>query len=625
MPDHINPRTLWRRYLLALAIILALLSGSHWATFASLHGGAEKATVINVSGRQRMLSQRIMYFAGNRMADPTAAVDGRLTEAIDLFQTSHDALSRGGAMGLSVAGAETRRAIYFDTVDGISLDALTRVFIADARRVADGSAEARMAAWNRMMDLGPGTVLGRLNAAVQAFEDMAHRSTERTQFIAHASFVLALLLLVCEMAIIFIPAQRAVNAAIERLQGAINRLSLARDEAAENLAAAEAARDRAESAERAKDRFLSHMSHELRTPLSGLVGMLDLLEDGEADPAQSERIAMARSAADHLIDISNDVLDLAKLQAGKLGIAAAPMCPSAVADAAVVTFGAQARAKGLILDIDIPDALPPYVMGDATRLRQIVFNLVGNAVKFTDSGSVTLHLAHGGDDLRIVVRDTGPGIPEDDRARLFESFEQIDQSGNRNHGGTGLGLAICRQLVLLMGGTIEIGTNPGGGSVFALRVPAPVAARDGDAPAVAGPAALPDVSGMSVLVAEDNLVNQKVVGAFLDRLRVTFEMVADGEQAVASAADNRFDAILLDIQMPRLDGFGAARRIRADAGPNQSAPLLAVTANVTRPDIDRIMASGFDAHLGKPMTLRDLADTLAALCPRADSDARPAA
>jgi signal transduction histidine kinase/CheY-like chemotaxis protein len=378
---------------------------------------------------------------------------------------------------------------------------------------------------------------------------------------------------------------------------------------------------RADDASDAKGRFLATMSHEIRTPLNGVIGLSRLLEAMEVPAEAGEMVRMIRSSSDALLSVINDVLDFSKVEAGKMELEVAPFNFHLCLQHSLGLFRAAAAEKSLHLKCDLAPELPLWVAGDQTRLRQVIMNLVSNSLKFTSSGEVALTARVEREDemsysIALEVRDTGIGIAPDQLARLFSSFNQADASISRRYGGTGLGLAISKRLVEMMGGTIVVESKPGVGTKFRFTVlmghaqePAAVeaAVRNVSSPSV--------VAGglLKVLVAEDNVVNQKVALMLLKKLGVTADLAADGAKAIAAALNKHYDLVLMDVQMPEVDGLAATREIRSRLPLDRQPVIFGLTAHATTEYRDICLNAGMNGYLTKPLDsekLRELIEDL---------------
>ncbi|HEY5072661.1 MAG TPA: PAS domain S-box protein [Caulobacteraceae bacterium] len=358
--------------------------------------------------------------------------------------------------------------------------------------------------------------------------------------------------------------------------------------------------DEAEAASRAKAEFLANMSHEIRTPLTAIMGFSGLLSGlGDLPGDASAYVRRICTAGEQLLGVVNDVLDFSRLDAGQVELNPQPLDPAAFLAETLDLLGGQAEAKGLRLEGRVAPGTPRWVSLDGGRVRQVLLNLVGNAIKFTPSGSVTVTLArHGGQALKLAVTDTGGGIAPELQGRLFERFSQVDGSISRHHGGAGLGLAICKGLVELMGGSIGVQSAPGRGSTFWFTLAAPRVAEPQPAPEA--PLSAPSAS-IHVLLVDDVPVNRQLVRAMLEPLGHSFEEAASGAEAVKTAMRRPFDLILMDLQMPGMDGLEAARTIRSTAEVNRDTPIIALSANVLAEQIADCHAAGMNDHLAKPI------------------------
>ncbi len=381
----------------------------------------------------------------------------------------------------------------------------------------------------------------------------------------------------------------------------------------------------AERAARAKTEFLAIMSHEIRTPLNGILGAAEMLAHTELDEPQREWVRTTRTSGAHLLELVNNILDLAKVESGRLELESAPLSIGALVREALEVVEPSARAKQLRVTSSVaPELEPARLLGDRARLRQILVNLLANAIKFTERGEVSLDAREFVDTrgvrcVRMSVRDTGVGIAPDRLELVFDKYTQADSSTTRRFGGTGLGLAISRHLARAMNGEISVTSELGRGSEFTLVVPLPSAAESShEAPTIAPvracetgePPAAEALIGLRVLLVEDNPVNRKVGTAMLRRLGCAVEVACDGAQAVEAARGSHFDVVLMDCQMPVLDGYGATAGIRALPGENGQVPIVALTADALAQVRERCLAAGMNGFLTKPLSMDSLAAAL---------------
>ncbi len=418
-----------------------------------------------------------------------------------------------------------------------------------------------------------------------------------------------------------------LNVTIQDLEKSRLRIEEQSQRLAEIAEMYQAEHEKANLANEAKSQFLAVMSHELRTPMTGVMGVIDLLERTQLTSTQARYIVTLRASADALLSLLNDILDFSKIEAGRMTIEEISFDVNEVCTNVEQLFREKASSRENMLTLKVDDDVPANVIGDPARLRQVLSNLVGNAVKFTEHGTVTLQVSmadsqpNNGAALLFCVDDTGIGLTDEQCSRLFRAFEQADPTTTRKFGGTGLGLAICRRLVELMGGEIGVESEPGRGSRFWFTVPVQLCEAASPQPREPEAPSEPSPNATKVLLAEDNAVNRMLIISMLNEFGYEVDAVEDGDAAVSMMRERPdFDIVLMDMQMPNMDGKTAAEEIRKLPAPACNIPIVALTANVSPTHRDAYLRAGLDGFLAKPIEWDQLDATVRQLVDKASGD-----
>ncbi|MBO6796477.1 ATP-binding protein [Maricaulis sp.] len=580
-------RGLTIRYVLALSLIALMAASVLGISLIAGRAASEDASLVNMSGRQRMLSQRIVMLTLEMQNEVDFATPAqRLENSIRLFARSHDDLVLAASMSDRILD------IYLEP--GTNLDALSLQFVELADRIKAGDATP-----TNMRELAERAeiILPVLDAATNAFTLEAERRVHFMDRLELTAFTITLFVLLLEGWFVFRPAVLSISKSMREL---------------------ETARHDAERASAAKTSFLAQMSHEIRTPLNGVIGMATGLGTTKLDQEQRTMVTTLQSSGELLLTVVNDILDISKVEAGQVELEQADISLEQILNWIDSTYRPASAAKGLRWETRLADDAKGWYRGDATRIRQILSNLVSNAIKFTPDGEVHAEIRRLPDPattdahIEICVRDTGVGIPEDRIGAIFNPFEQADVSTTRKFGGTGLGLAISMRLAELMSGHIRVESTPGQGSRFTVTL----ALEPGEPPK-------PQIdldtqpsdalaSRLRALVVDDIATNRLVLQTLLAPLEVDVTCAGSGQEALDILDREHFDIVLMDIQMPEMNGVEATQqlRLREQRDGSQPTPVIAVTANVLPEQVAAYQAAGLDENLAKPVRREDLVELL---------------
>lgn len=588
--DHRRPGWgLTLLYVVALSTVAVLSLGAQWLIQRQLSNGESDSRVINIAGRQRMLSQELAKAALRTDSTNHAGQEAReeMREALQEWTANHRALQSGDeALRLKPTKSHAMTAL-FETLEphfiGLSM-AAEQLIASDATEgaVAIGAVEA--------IQLHEGPFLLGMDAIVSQLVVEAEERVARLRRLEFWILMSTLAVLLAEGLLIFRPAVRRIAETVGRLESTTADLCHAKDEA--------------ERANAAKSRFLANVSHELRTPMTAVLGMTELAQRATDDATRDAHLAVVEEAGESLLNLLNDLIDLARIDADQIDLKEAPFDPTELVERTIRLMRPSADEKRIELNVE-GDGPAPRVWGDEKRLGQVLLNLIGNAIKWTDQGSVTVdcratNTGEGRVALALTVIDTGVGIDPAEQRRVFEPFAQASSAESPKRGGAGLGLSICQRLIETMGGTIQLTSAPGEGTTVRVVCELPLAAAAITLQPIH--ALVAEGPGVRVLLIEDTVVNQKLLQATLEEAGHRVTVCSDGESGLAVYRQGRFDLVLTDLQLPDLDGVTVAERVRelAHGAGAKAPPIVCVTAHAG-PSAPLPSEESFDEVLVKPV------------------------
>lgn len=609
LPLKRKAKSLWRRSLVSIVLLVIFMGLSYGYIELMVHTQKEDAVAINVSGRQRMLSQRIALFSNQyreqlRNGSVDRELQDNLHRAIDLFERSHNALIHGSSdFNLTGEAGIVAADIYFQSPH--NLDRQVQTYIALARTLVQGEAfEINMRALSRINAMSKSDLLVSLDQVVQRLEDNARQKVRNFNFLVHLGFGTSIFLVFVITIFVLRPSYRIILRYVQE-QIALQKLKQ------ETKVAAEASQ--------AKSQFLANMSHELRTPLNGIIGLVQLINRQALDRETRDSFDLIETSSNTLLNIVNDILDLSKIEAGAVELEQLSFDAIKAAQNTVNIIKPMAIKKGL--DVSFSSNQPHFwVVGDVLRFSRVITNLVSNAVRYTEEGRVDVTVNVQGSVLRCEVKDTGIGIAADNVDKIFDKFVQADSTMTRKFGGTGLGLTITKELITLMNGDIGVHSQEGEGAIFWFEVPFTPSdnvkaegIKNGHADDSAVYESAIPAAQARFLVAEDQIMNQAFVKKLFSNFGIEhYDIVEDGVQALSHLKSNEYDVILMDCHMPNMNGYDATRAIRKlDSSVKRDIPIVAMTANAMSEDESKCLACGMNAYISKPVDVQVFCDTLA--------------
>jgi len=586
------------RYLISLGAIALLVTASWLVMKYVVVAQADDSRLISFASHQAGTTNRIAFFSSVMATTDDeaefATAQGQLNRTINRMEGTHAKLiDKSASSGVPFVMTPALEEIYFDPALG--LDNAVRRFLSSAKTVSSqefGTFGTNDAAFLFLTTYGPNVLEPLLHLAVDEYEVVAKQAIEKVEVMAVAIWAVTIATLILALAFIFRPFE-------SRLQRAFDELTEAKDQA--------------DAGNRAKSEFLAAMSHEIRTPMTGVVGFADLLLKDDLSTESRDKVLRIKSSTHALLRVINDILDMSKLEAGRMEIENVDFhLPRLINEAFSMFEKTREGDQPVAAILDIAEDFPEGVHADPTRIRQVLVNMVGNAFKFTERGHIRLEArliddGKAAPHLRFVVEDTGIGIEPDIIGKLFHRFQQADASISRRFEGTGLGLAISRRLVELMDGEIGVESEPSKGSRFWFTLPYRPAESDVAAEEVADDVTdFTAARALNILIAEDNRINQMILQASVGAFGHRTQIVGNGAQAVAALESGEFDLILMDVRMPEMSGPEATRAIRRMEGPKARIPVLAVTADALKEHVADYRAAGMDGCVTKPIDQREL-------------------